>query len=153
MLVIDEAELDCLGQPLRLLLRHDEVICLGVSLDSELSISDEEYIARDPRHDEVVQMVVQWRASLLQAWICLRLHLVAIAGRQAYDSAGVADVLDQLIRRLAQIEDLSWQEDSNDVLEVCGELLLEGAHLYYLARLQRPLLVEIDNSFVQFLLN
>ena len=148
----NKSELDGLGEALGLLLSDNELAILGVFLDSEGRVPDPEDVRGDARHDKVVQVVVQRSAPLLQPRVRLLFHLVPVALRQSNHRASVAHILNELIRRLAQVQDLPRQEYAHHLLEVGCKFLLKSWQAHVLADYDGPLLIHINVQLVQLLL-
>ena len=100
-----KAKLNSFGESLRFLLCHDQLAILRVLLNAKRRVPDSEDVGGEARHDEIVQVVMQRSASLLKSWVGLDFHFIAVTLWQSDDRARVADVLDQLIRSFAQVQD------------------------------------------------
>ena len=68
---------------------------------------------------------MQRRRSLFQPRIRLHLHLVPIQRWQLDHDLRESEVLNQLVRRLTQVQDISGQEDSHYSLEILCQLLFK----------------------------
>ena len=119
--MVDEAKLDSLSEALRLLLSDNKLV-FPILLNAEGRVPDNENVAGDARHNEVMQMVVEGNCTFLQPWIRLYFHFIPIARWQSDNLARVAYILDELVGCFTQVEDFSWQENSNHLLEVRREL-------------------------------
>ena len=75
---------------------------LLVFLDPKARVPDFVYVAWDPAHDEVMQVIVQRDAPFLDAWVGGRLYLVPVTARKWNNEVSEAHVLDEFVRRLAQ---------------------------------------------------
>lgn len=74
------------------------------------------------------------------------LHLVAVVERQADHGLRVAHILDQLVRCLAQGQNVPRQEDPNDLLEIGGQFFFEGGKAHLSTDLGIPFLVEVRDN-------
>ena len=149
MLVIDESKLDGLSQPLALLGDDGELATFGLLLDPQTRVPHNVDVTRDPRHHKVVEMVVKWSGASLESWVSLDLSLVSIALGQVNDRAGEANILNQLVRCLAEAQDVAWQEDAHHLLEVSGQLLFERLQANVLPHLSAPLFIEIGDNVLE----
>lgn len=75
-------------------------------------------------------MVVKWSSTFLQSWVCLSFHLISVTCGQSNHRASIAYIFDELIGCLTELEDLSRQENSHDLLIVGCKLLFERVHLH-----------------------
>ena len=107
-----------LCQPFRLLLCDYELAVFGIFLDTKRGVPNPEHVRRNASHDEVVQVVVQRCASLFQPRVRLHFHFVSVALGQSNHRASVAHIFNQLVRCLAQVQNLSWKEYAHYLLEV-----------------------------------
>ena len=92
-----------------------------------------------------MQVIVQRDAPFLDARVGCRLDLVPVTARERNNEVCEAHVLDEFVRRLAQLQDLFRQVDANHFLEMVGELRLEGYQRDDLRDLLVPSLVKVSN--------
>ena len=73
-----------------------------------------------------MQVVVQWGASFLNAWVSSGLNLVPVAAGQWDHEVCEAHIFDEFVWCLAQAQDVFRQVDTNYFLEVVGQFRLES---------------------------
>jgi len=96
-----------------------------------------------------VQVIVQRRAPFLDTRVILSRSFISIDDGELEHSAGVSDVLNELVGCLTESQDLPRQVNFNCGLEVAHDLVFEVILLHHFLNLALPLVVVVHNDLIK----